>query len=165
MRMNSFYILQHQNPYPMYSGLLLTHSALRYLVLIFLIIAVFTSLAGWIGKKMYTTSDNRISLFAMIACHIQLLMGIVVYFTGNRQTGFSDMSFTMNTPELRFYTIEHPLMMFIAIMLITIGRSTSKKMSTDVGKFRRTAVFYGLGLLIILAMIPWPFLKVFGSWL
>ena len=61
----------------------------------------------------------------------------------------------MKTKEVRLLAVEHPLMMIIAIVLITIGWSKHKKKTTDTAKFKMFAIFYGLGLLVILSRIPW----------
>jgi hypothetical protein len=39
--------------------------------------------------------------------------------------------------------------------LITIGWSKHKKLTDATAKFKTFAVFYGLGLLLILSRIPW----------
>lgn len=149
----------------MYQGLLHTHSGLRYIVLLFLVVAFLKSLSGWLGKKDYSNGDNKLSLFAMIFCHVQLLVGILLYvFSPIVEVGLSDVGSMMSDPQVRFFTMEHGLMMILALALITIGRSSSKKIGNPVAKHKRVAIFYGLGLLIIFVMIPWPFLKDFGNW-
>ncbi|MES2627636.1 MAG: cytochrome B [Bacteroidota bacterium] len=149
----------------MFQGLQHLHSSLRYVVVFLLIVTVINAFLGWSGKKVYTAKDNKLSLFAMIFCHIQLLVGIGLYFISPIvKVGLSDMGSAMADAQVRFFTVEHALMMIIALTLVTIGRSTSKKQVTDNGKFKRVAIFYGLGLLIIFFMIPWPFLRDFGTW-
>jgi len=142
------------------------HSVNRYVVLALLIFAVIRMFNGWMAKKPFTASDNRISLFAFIACHLQLLFGLVLYAVSPIiEVAFSDVGSAMQDPQVRFYFVEHSLLMIIAIALITVGRISAKKMATDELKFKRTAIFFGIGLLLILAMIPWPFLKDFGTWM
>ncbi len=142
------------------------HSVNRYLVLAFLVYAVVIMFNGWRSKRAYTAADNRLSLLTMIFCHIQLLLGLVLYaISPIVEVAFSDVGSAMQDPQVRFYFAEHGFMMIAAIALITIGRSTAKKQASDELKFKRTAIFYGIGLLIILAMIPWPFLKDFGTWM
>ncbi len=149
----------------MFQALQHLHSGLRYVVLILLVMAVINAIAGWTGNKVYTSKDNKLSMFAMVFCHIQLLIGLALYVLSPIvDVGLSDFGSAMQDPQIRFFTMEHGLMMIIALALITIGRSTSKKQATDNGKFKRVAIFYGLGLLIIFVMIPWPFLKEFGKW-
>ena len=64
----------------------------------------------------------------------------------------------MKEPEIRLYVIEHPLMMILAIIVITMGFSRHKKMDTAAGKFKTIAMYYGIGLLFVLSRIPW------GQW-
>ena len=61
----------------------------------------------------------------------------------------------MKNSELRKALIEHPVMIIIAITLITMGFSKHKKKTTDTAKFKTITIFYGIALLIILGMIPW----------
>lgn len=61
----------------------------------------------------------------------------------------------MSNAELRLTSLEHPLINIIAIILITIGWSKHKKLVNSEAKFKTFAIFYGLGLLLILSRIPW----------
>ena len=63
----------------------------------------------------------------------------------------------------RFFTVEHSLMMTIAMVLITIGHAKSKKKENDTAKFKTIAVFYTIALVLILAAIPWPFRTALGA--
>lgn len=64
----------------------------------------------------------------------------------------------------RFYSVEHTTGMLIAIILITIGYSRSKRATDAITKQRLIGIFYGIGLLLILASIPWPFRIVGAGW-
>tara|TARA_R110002124_G_scaffold126800_3_gene286569 strand:- start:63 stop:485 length:423 start_codon:yes stop_codon:yes gene_type:complete len=132
------------------------HSYWAYLVLLILIFAVANAIIGLMQKKQFTDKDLRIGLFALIATHIQLLIGFVCYFMSPWfDLLTSDAATVMKTKEVRLLAVEHPLMMIIAIVLITIGWSKHKKKTTDTAKFKMFAIFYGLGLLVILSRIPW----------
>lgn len=132
------------------------HSYWAYLVLLILIFTVVNAVIGLTQKKQFTDKDLRIGLFALIASHIQLLIGLVWYFMSPWfELLTTDASTVMKTKEVRLLAVEHPLMMIIAIVLITIGWSKHKKKTTDASKFKMFAVFYGLGLLVILSRIPW----------
>ena len=132
------------------------HSYWAYLVLLILIFAVVNAIIGFTQKKQFTDKDLRIGLFALIATHIQLLIGLVWYFMSPWfELLTTDAATVMKTKEVRLLAVEHPLMMIIAIILITIGWSKHKKKTTDTAKFKMFAIFYGLGLLIILSRIPW----------
>jgi hypothetical protein len=132
------------------------HSYWAYLVLLILLFAVANAIIGLMQKKQFTDKDLRIGLFALIATHIQLLIGFVWYFMSPWfDLLTTDAATVMKTKEVRLLAVEHPLMMIIAIVLITIGWSKHKKKTTDTAKFKMFAIFYGLGLLVILSRIPW----------
>ena len=80
----------------MYTGMLHLHNLLRYAVVILLVIAVIKGFLGWFGKKEYTKTDNKISLFLLISAHTQLLIGLILYFISPIvQTGLSDFGAAM----------------------------------------------------------------------
>ena len=133
------------------------HSYWAYIVLIVLIAAVINAFIGLNSKKEFTAKDLRISLFALIASHIQLIIGFIAFFTSTFYDTMKNvgMGEVMKNSELRKALVEHPVMIIIAITLITMGFSKHKKKETDQSKFKTIAIFYGIALLIILGMIPW----------
>lgn len=133
------------------------HSYWAYLVLLLIVFAVVNAIIGFTSKKEFKATDLRISLFALIASHIQLILGFIAYYTSVFYETMRDMGMgeVMKNSELRKPLIEHPLLILIAIALITIGFSKHKKKTTDAAKFKTIAVFYGIALLLILAVIPW----------
>ncbi len=134
----------------MYTGLLHSHSYLRYAVLVMLIIVVATSLMGWLNKKSYSTTDNKLSLFLFIATHLQLLLGLILYFV-SPFVQFN--SSTMKEATTRYWTVEHSTIMLIAIVLITMARITAKKMTRGDAKHKRMFILNLLALVFILTGI------------
>ena len=128
------------------------HSGWAYLALLVLLIAVVNAILGFTSKKEFTAKDRKIALFALIGTHTQLLIGLVLYFVS--PLGLSAFG-QMSNAELRLTSLEHPLINIIAIALITIGWSKHKKLINSEAKFKTFAIFYGLGLLLILSRIPW----------
>lgn len=128
------------------------HSGWAYLALLILVIAVVNSLIGLFSKKDFTSKDRKIALFALIAIHIQLLVGIILYFVS--PLGLDSFG-QMQDKALRLTSLEHPLINIIAIVLITIGWSKHKKLVSSESKFKTFSIFYGIGLLLILSRIPW----------
>lgn len=149
----------------MYTGLNHLHSGLRYIVLLFMVLSLVSALAGYFGDKPFTKRDKLFGLFTLISSHIQLLVGLVMYFLSPWFEAFmNDAKSAMGNAQVRFFAVEHISLMIIAIALITVGYSRSKKAETDKGKHGRLAIFYGIALILIFVMIPWPFLKAWGSW-
>lgn len=143
-----------------YSLLVHAHSGWRWVVLILLLAAIFKAFSGWRGKKEFTVSDKKLFMFAMIAFHIQIVGGLVMYFISPKVAFVAGM---MKDTMLRFYAIEHIFAMIIAMILITIGHSKSKKLVESEKKYKKIFVFYTISILIVLASIPWPFRAVLGA--
>ncbi|MBS1919100.1 MAG: hypothetical protein JST17_02495 [Bacteroidetes bacterium] len=142
----------------MYNVILHLHSGLRWVVLLLLLIVVFRSATA--GKRPFNSTDKKYGLFAMIVCDIMLLIGIYQWVAGS--LGLSNlqnnsMKDIMQNATLRFFSIEHPIGMLIAIVMVHIGRIYSKKNLPDAVKHKRILLFFGLALLIILVSLPWPF--------
>ena len=148
----------------MYAGLLHTHSFLRWIVLLLAVYAVIRYMMGWFGKKNYTRADDSVGLFFVASMHTQLLIGLLLYFFFSPITkiAMNDMAFAMKDPVLRFWGVEHIMGMIVAVILAQVGRTMSKRSLSHELKFKRGAIFYLLSLLVILAMIPWPWMESVG---
>jgi len=131
----------------MYQILRSAHSGWRYLVILLLLAAFVSAMSGFFGKKSFTEGNRKLAVFALISAHIQLVLGLLLYFMNDWYK--MDSSVASN----RYWKMEHISMMLIAIVLITIGNSKSKKTTDPVLKHRNIFVFFGLGLLIITVAI------------
>jgi hypothetical protein len=136
----------------MYTILQKFHSGWAYIALLVLVIAVVNAIIGMSSKKEFTAKDRKIALFGLIGIHVQLLIGLILYFVS--PLGFASFG-QMADKALRLTSLEHPLINLIAIVLITIGWSKHKKLVTNESKFKTFTIFYGLGLVLILSRIPW----------
>jgi len=145
----------------MYNIVQTLHSYWAYLVLLILALATFNALIKYLGKKEFHAKDFRITLFSLIVSHIQLLIGLLLYFVSPRLSLFSELGMgeIMGNAMNRLYLIEHPLINIIAVALITIGYSKQKKKLTSTSKFKVIAIFYTIALVLFLSRIPWD------SWL
>ena len=128
------------------------HSGWAYLALLLLVVAVVNSIIGMTSKKEFTAKDRKIALFGLIATHIQLVVGIILYFVS--PLGLASFG-QMAESDVRIPAMDHPIMNILAIGLITFGWIKHKKAATNEAKFKGIALFYGLGLIFILSRIPW----------
>ncbi|MBL0339701.1 MAG: cytochrome B [Bacteroidetes bacterium] len=143
----------------MYTGLLHTHSILRWIMLLLLIMTVFRSYNGWKSKRSFTSGDKKLTLFTLIFSHVQLLIGFLLYMVSPLvQAAMADMGAAMKDRMLRFWAVEHIAVMIIAILIITIGNALSKRAVNDTIRFKKIFIFFLTGLLLILISIPWPFM-------
>lgn len=137
--------------------LITAHSYLAYVVLAMLFIAVANAIIGLAGDKIFTLEkDFRISLFTLILVHLQLLLGLVVFFTSaNGLNAIQELGMGGMNAAARLLAVEHPFINILAVIFITIGWSRHKKFMEGRSKFKSIAIFYGIGLVLILSRIPW----------
>ena len=132
------------------------HSYWAFLVIIILTLIVINSIIAKFSGRAFNTKDLRQSLFGLIFSHIQLLIGLILYFTSPWFNQFYQIGMDLlKNAESRLYLIEHPLINIVAIIFITLGWSLHKRQLDSSKKFLRIGIFYGLGLIFLLSRIPW----------
>lgn len=136
------------------NGLIAAHSGLRYIVLALLVIAIINAVANMKSNK-YEKKDRLINLFTMVSLHIQLVLGLILYFVSPKVQFVEGM---MGNANLRFFGVEHIGMMLLAIILITMGRKRAEKYPDPARRHKLIFRYYGLGLILIFIAIPWPFI-------
>ncbi len=137
--------------------ILVLHNLIRWAVLLFGFWAMFNAISGVTTKRNYMAADNRSNFLFMLSCDIQLLLGLILYFANSWFDRLKDLGNNMKDAGNRFFTLEHALLMIIAWILVHVGRVSVKKASSSSAKFKRSLIFFGLAILLILASIPWPF--------
>jgi hypothetical protein len=140
----------------MYHILIVLHSYVRWFVLLGLIIAVFKAFRGYFSNKAFTKSDNAVRHWTATTAHIQLMIGMIVYFQSPVIKYFLKNKTGVNT-DYSFFGMIHSTLMLLAIVIVTIGSAMAKRKETDKEKFRIMLVWYSFALLIIFIAIPWPF--------
>lgn len=142
----------------MYSTLLSLHSLTRWLVLASLLFAIFRAYRGWRSRKQFSRFDNSVRHWTATIAHIQLVLGLWLYFISPVTDYFlHNFKDAVHQRDIRFFGMEHITMMLIAIVVITIGSAKTKRRQTDIEKFRTMAIWFSIGLFIILISIPWSF--------
>lgn len=134
----------------MENGMLHLHNVLRWIILLFLLLALFQAFAKRPGIRSS-------SLFLMICAHLMFLIGIYQLLNGRYGVlkGLPVGVELMKNSFYRFFWVEHPLMMFVAIVLITIARGKAKVLN-----YKATSWLLLIALILILAAVPWPFREV-----
>jgi hypothetical protein len=150
----------------MHGFLLVLHSILRWVVLIAGVLTVGQALRGWLGKREWGQLDDRLGLIFTISLDIQLLVGLILYVVSPLiQAAFADFGEAMSATALRFFTIEHTLLMIVAIVVAHVGRSLIKRVEDPVGKHKRASLFFGVAILLVLVAVPWPFRFADRPWI
>jgi len=141
----------------MYPIVLQIHNILRWLILLTGLISMIMAYRGWFGKKKWTNTDNILGITLASLSDLQLLIGLVLYglLSPITKAAFADFGSAMKNDDLRFYAVEHILVMVIALVIIHLGRIKAKKASDDIRKHRTSAIYYTIALVLIIASIPW----------
>lgn len=137
----------------METGLLHLHSLLRWIILLLLLITLFQAFSRSEGLR-------KTSLWLLISAHIMFLVGLYQLIAGRYgiMKGLPEGVELMKDKFFRFFWVEHPLMMILAIALITIARGKAKRLA-----YRPAAWLLLVALLLVLAAVPWPFRDIVGA--
>jgi hypothetical protein len=147
----------------MYSTLLAVHSWLRWFTLLMAAGATLNAVrplppgAGRLPGKWWDT-------FLMLAVDLQMLAGLTLYFglSPITQTAMTNVGAAFRVPTLRYWSIEHAGAMFGALLLVRAGRVMAMH-APDLSKGRRRRLIcFAVALVMILAAVPWPWLRSVG---
>lgn len=142
----------------MYPHLLATHNLLRWVFLVFILISLIQSYSGWLGSKPYTKAANTFKTLTVSTIHLQLIIGLILYFVSPLVAEFlGDVGGSMKNKDLRFFGMEHAVMMLLAVVFITIGSAKSKRQPNDTAKYKTIAIWFTIALLLILVAVPSEF--------
>jgi hypothetical protein len=137
-----------------------THSLLRWIVIIACVWALVRVWSGLIGRSEWTRKDQTAGLLFTSALNLQLILGVILYaISPITRTAMMNFSAAMKDSTIRFYAVEHLAGMLLAVVIAQAGYSLAKRAATDRAKFLRAAIAYSIAALLILASIPWPFMK------
>ncbi len=141
----------------MYVFLLGLHNILRWVVVLAAIYVLYRSYSGLFGRRAYTEADASSARWFTISMDVQLLVGLLLYFVFSPLTreAMRDFGAAMSNTVLRFFAVEHLLMMVVAVVLAHVGSAQVKRLTEDRAKFMRSAIWFTLSILLVLASIPW----------
>ena len=132
------------------------HNILRWGVIIAGFWAIYLAFTGVNNKRAWQAKDNKAGMWFILFCHLQVVLGLILYIMLGQYSIFSNMSEGMKNPETRYWGIEHLLGMLIAVALIQYGRIASKKATVNMIKHKKALIWFSIGMIIILINIPWP---------
>ncbi len=141
----------------MYPFLLSLHSWFRWAVLVMLLLSIVISYRGFRRGLVFTAFANQIRHWTATSAHLQLMVGIILYF----QSTVVKYPVTDSNGQIfndhNFFKFIHISLMLLSVVFITFGSAKAKRMHSDVGKYRTMLIWFLLALLIIIVAIPWPF--------
>lgn len=129
----------------MYHPILITHSVLRFVILLFVLIVIYNSIKGMMGKTAFSRFDLKMFNFLTIASHLQLVVGIVLYFISPFVVFAAT---TMKDSTMRYWTVEHITLMIIGIVVLTIGNMKLKKAGNSSQNHKKAFIYVAITTLI-----------------
>ncbi|QSQ24404.1 hypothetical protein JY651_05435 [Pyxidicoccus parkwayensis] len=145
----------------LYAVVLFLHSWLRWGVVVLGVLTLGASLSGWLRGRDWTRSDRRLQLSFVSAFDLQLLLGMTLYFALSPLTprSMDALRTSMSVTVLRFFSLEHPVMMLLALVAAHVASALSRRADDSGRKHRVWAVGLLVALLFIALGIPWPWLS------
>jgi hypothetical protein len=141
----------------MYTAFLVIHSLLRWVLILAGLIVIVRAISGTVGRKPWLPADNLAVRVFGISMDLQVLIGLLLYvwLSPFIRDAWGDMAATMRNAPLRFFAVEHLVGMLVAMVFVQIGRAKVRKAPDPVRKHKLAAIFFGIGMVIILLSIPW----------
>lgn len=150
----------------MYSLILFVHSLLRWFVIPAGVAVLCATAAGWRSRAEWGDHHDRLQRLWIAILDTQLMLGLVLYFALSPLRGafWASLPEGMHNRVLRFWGMEHPVAMVAAILLLHLFNVRARGLEAAA---RHRFVFFTtlLCFAVILASIPWPFLKHGRPWL
>jgi hypothetical protein len=141
----------------MYPYVLGLHNITRWIVLITGVWAVYLAWRGWLGRRQWTVTEARATRVYTIALDVQFLLGLLLFavFSPLTRQGFSDISAAMSDAPVRYFLLEHPLIMLFAVAMAHIGAVQIRRAASDTARFQKASILFGLSLASLAGFIPW----------
>jgi hypothetical protein len=125
---------------------------------------VIRSYMAFRAQRPWGSLDTKLNAVFIGSLHLQLLLGLLLYtvFSPITETAFADFGAAMKAKELRFWAVEHPMLMFLSIIIAQVGSIMIKKTTDERAKYKRAMVFYGIALVLFLSTLPFIFIHMSG---
>jgi hypothetical protein len=142
----------------MYTYLLLLHSWWRWAVVLSLLFTLAYLWSGMRRGKPFDSFHSRLQQTTTRIVNIQFLLGLALYVSSPLTRHFlTNFSTALHERELRFFGLEHIVVMLVAVTLVNIGSERAKRATVDREKFRQCFYKFLIAFLLILSSIPWTF--------
>jgi mono/diheme cytochrome c family protein len=145
----------------LYAFLLFAHSYVRWGVLAAAIGLLARSAHGWRSGSEWAPADERTHRAFLAFVDTQLLLGLWLYVSQSpiTQAFFGDPKRAVKVPALRFFSLDHAVMMVVAVALVHVARVRSKRASSPTVRHRVVALGTLVALVVVAATVPWPFMR------
>jgi hypothetical protein len=142
----------------LYPWILFAHSWMRWLVLLVLAAALARAIIGWRARRPFAARDEAVAGMLVGTVDLQVLLGLVLYvfLSPFSSAGFRDLGAALGQATLRFFTIEHPFAMILALVVLHVGKVRARRHGADPRRHRTVLIAAAVALALIALSIPWP---------
>jgi hypothetical protein len=150
----------------MYENALIAHNFMRWMALLLVLFAFVRALSGWMGDKPRNTLDRTAAMLAMIAVDLQFLIGLLMWFLWSPEVlaARENVSAAMKNSTLRYWLVEHPTFMVVAIAFVHLGKILANKAKAPRSQHSRAVLCFGIALALMVVGSPWPSSSVPRPW-
>jgi hypothetical protein len=144
----------------LYAIVLLCHSYMRWIIVVFALIVLARSVQGWLAARPWSGRDERPYQILIACVDTQFVLGLALYLglSPLARAFWGNVALGMKNAPLRFFGVEHVFSMLIALAVLHVGRARSKRVFDVSLRHRRVWTSLLTAFLLILVAIPWPFL-------
>jgi hypothetical protein len=149
-----------------YVVVLALHNIMRWVVVVAAIWVIYLVYSGLMQRRSWKATEGQAVRFFTISMDVQLLLGLILYFVLSPITGIALQNFgaAMRDSTLRYFAVEHLLMMVLAVVAVHVGAVMIRRRRDDRSKYVQGAIWMTIAILLILVGIPWqrPLLPFIG---
>jgi hypothetical protein len=140
--------------YPIMLGL---HNLMRWVVLLAGAWAVLLAWRGWLGRGTWTAREGRAIKIFVGTLDLQFAVGLLLYavFSPLTRAAFSNFGAAMRDAPVRYFVVEHVVIMIAAIAVAHVGAGRVRKASTDPERFQRASIWLGIAFAAVAGFVPW----------
>lgn len=132
------------------------HNLLRWIVMLAGVWALFNALRGWLGQRDWTAGDGLPGRIYSISFDVQFLLGLFTAAVSPLiAAALRDPAGIMSSDAIRFFAAEHIPLMVLALAAVHMTSVLARRAGSGRARHLRTAVGYGLSLLLVLLATPW----------
>lgn len=145
---------------------LLLHSYQRWLVLGLALAVALRTLGKLRSARPWSASEDRLHAAFVWGMRLQFILGVLLYVLLSPITDafFQNVRGGLKVADLRFFGLEHAVMMVAAVAIADTGRARSQRMVDAKARRRRVCLTSSIPLILMLAAVPWPFMPTQRPW-
>jgi hypothetical protein len=133
------------------------HNLVRWVVVLGGLWALIAVVRGLAGKLRYDAAAEGAGKFFVSVLDLQVVIGVILYLVSPlvKAAMTQGMAAAMQNADLRFFLVEHAVIMVLAAVAAHVGLATARRGATDQAKYTRALIWYLIATVLIAYGTPW----------